>query len=125
MLGVLNTRERWKEEVAEEDIFFRKANKQFQLKRGSCDLADLQLTMRVSCPTIHKAQQFYLPEVPLDEKFEFDSKNNDTKSNYGNNSGNNNDNNNNEQKYNYNNDNNNDDKNNSNSKNKKTFLMSL
>ena len=122
MHGVLNTRKKWKEEVAEEDIFFRKANKQFQLKRGPCDLADLQLTQRVSFPTIHKAQQFYLREVPLDGKFEFDSKNNDTKSNYGNSSGNNNDNNN-EQEYNYNNDN--DDKNNSNSKNKKTFLVSL
>ena len=48
--------------------------------------------------------------VPTNEKFKFNSKNNDSKSNYSNSSDNND---NNEQKYNYNNDNDNDHKNNS------------
>ena len=58
--------------------------------------------------------------IPTNEKLKFDSKNNDSKSNYSHSSGNNN-NNNNEQKYDYDNDNNNDDKNNSNNNNKKFF----
>ena len=56
--------------------------------------------------------------IPTNEKLKFDSKNNDSKSNYSHSSGNNN---NNEQKYDYDNDNNNDDKNNSNNNNKKFF----
>ena len=60
--------------------------------------------------------------IPTNEKLKFDSKNNDSKSNYSHSSGNNNNNNNNnEQKYDYDNDNNNDDKNNSNNNNKKFF----
>ena len=62
-----------------------------------------------------------LDTIPINGKFKFDSKNNDSKSNYSNISGNSNDKNN-EWKYNDNNDSNNDDeKNDSNSSNKKFF----
>ena len=58
--------------------------------------------------------------VPTSGKFKFDSKINDSISNYSNSSGNNNDDNN-EQKHNYNNDNNNNDKNDSNNNTEKFF----
>ena len=50
----------------EGEIFFSKANKQFQLKkRDPCDLSDVHLARRFNSQAVIKVNQFHLPDALL------------------------------------------------------------